>query len=346
MDWGDTVYVVAYHADGATPNPNRVGDAFGTNTNNDVRWSMSPTDRNITPASQSTSAFDGAQAVTIGLGAAPGTYTVTFVDGRTLDAGETRFGNKTATFTVAAQPDPIARYTLTGMDSVADGESANYTVAAWAADGSSPSRLRGADASLAGADARYVNNVVSVVVSGSGAENVTLRKGGEVWNLGANDAPRMLELDETETEGAFQMVVPPNTPRGQVTFTVLGEGAAVATVPAVSKTVTIGPPAFASSVMAAQVAGSNAIKVDWSPAEGNTGQIVIVVNRGDTTDYCLAADLGASAKTYTCSEASATYEGTAGATYVALVIALQSDGGFTLGNLPTVMLPAAASSGS
>ena len=251
FEWDDDIYVVAYHVDRVG---NRVSGDINDNTANNLGWSMSPSHARITPsraASSGANQFDGATKVQVKPGAPAGRYTITVVDGRT-GTGITKLSNLELSFTIADQPPGVASYTLTGMDSVVSG-SATYTVAALDANGGSPTLRPNNPAD--DDDDDYVNDKVSVVVTGNGASNVTLRQGGTIWNLGDNDAPRMLTLSGADANGTFQMVVPPNTPRGQVTFTVLGEGAAVATVPAVSKTVAIGPPAFASSVMAAQVAG-------------------------------------------------------------------------------------------
>ena len=91
--------------------------------------------------------------------------------------------------------------------------------------------------------------------------------------------------------------------------------------------------------------GSNAIKVDWSPLDaGVASHVVVVVNVNDDTDWCLTT-LGASADTHTCTPGKAA----AGSTYLALVIALHTGGGYTLGGIlptPTRVTLAAASSGS
>ena len=83
---------------------------------------------------------------------------------------------------------------------------------------------------------------------------------------------------------------------------------------------------------------TNAIKVDWSPDAGIDQQVVVVVNTLNTTDYCVMV-LPATATTHTCTPSKAA----AGATYLAVVIGLKPGGGYSLGNLPTVTLPAASS---
>ena len=338
FEWGDDIYVVGYHADAAG---NPVGDAIGTNTNNKVRWSMTPVDRNITPSSQTAAsganAFDGVQEVAIGLGAMARTYTVTFVDGRTdVDAAD-RLPNATAMFTVAEEPPGVDSYTVTGPSSVVDG-SATYTVSALDANGGSP-QLRATDTALAGADADYVNNKVRVFVSGSGAQNVILLRNGVLWEADANGNRPALELDVADAMETFSMEVLPGTARGEVIFTVRGEGPAVATVRSARHSVTIGPEPFASSVTAEQCwryqchQGGLESAGRQHRAGGDCGQ------RGGY-DGLLSDDGG-----HRRGDLHLHGHGrTAGATYVALVIALHAGGdGYTLGNVVRVILPAASS---
>ena len=63
--------------------------------------------------------------------------------------------------------------------------------------------------------------------------------------------------------------------------------------------------------------------------------MAVVVNVADDTDYCLDTLPGLDASTYTCAGR------TAGATYVALLIVLLPDGGYTLANIVRFDLPAA-----
>ena len=64
--------------------------------------------------------------------------------------------------------------------------------------------------------------------------------------------------------------------------------------------------------------------------------MAVVVNAADDTDYCLDTLAGLEASSYTCAGR------TAGQTYVALLIVLLPDGGYTLANIVRFELPAAA----
>ena len=77
------------------------------------------------------------------------------------------------------------------------------------------------------------------------------------------------------------------------------------------------------------------IALSWTPPAAGTSQVAVVVNVADDTDYCLDTLPGLDASTYTCAGR------TAGATYVALLIVLLPDGGYTLANIVRFDLPAA-----
>ena len=77
------------------------------------------------------------------------------------------------------------------------------------------------------------------------------------------------------------------------------------------------------------------IALSWTPPAAGASQVAVVVNVADDTDYCLDTLPGLDASTYTC-------EGrTAGQTYVALLIVLLPDDGYTLANIVRFDLPAA-----
>ena len=59
-----------------------------------------------------------------------------------------------------------------------------------------------------------------------------------------------------------------------------------------------------------------------------------MVNAADDTDYCLETLAGLGASRYACADR------TAGQTYVALLIVLLPDGGYTLANIVRFELPA------
>ncbi len=79
------------------------------------------------------------------------------------------------------------------------------------------------------------------------------------------------------------------------------------------------------------------VVLSWTPPAAGASQVAVVVNIADDTDYCLDTLPGLDASTYTCADR------TAGATYVALLIVLLPDGGYTLANIVRFDLPAAGS---
>ena len=78
----------------------------------------------------------------------------------------------------------------------------------------------------------------------------------------------------------------------------------------------------------AATSASGVVSINWSPADNATSQVVIAVNATDDTDFCLALK-GSSDASHTCPGL------TAGTAYVILVIALDGQGGYTLGNVVT-----------
>ena len=77
------------------------------------------------------------------------------------------------------------------------------------------------------------------------------------------------------------------------------------------------------------------IALSWTPPAAGASQVAVVVNAADDTDYCLDTLPGLDASSYTCARR------TAGQTYVALLIVLLPDGGYTLANIVRFELPAA-----
>ena len=77
------------------------------------------------------------------------------------------------------------------------------------------------------------------------------------------------------------------------------------------------------------------IELSWTPPAAGASQVAVVVNIADDTDYCLDTLPGLDASSYTCADR------TAGQTYVALLIVLLPDGGYTLANIVRFDLPAA-----
>ena len=76
------------------------------------------------------------------------------------------------------------------------------------------------------------------------------------------------------------------------------------------------------------------IELTWTPPAAGTSQVAVVVNAADDTDYCLETLAGLGASRYSCADR------TAGQTYVALLIVLLPDGGYTLANIVRFELPA------
>ena len=77
------------------------------------------------------------------------------------------------------------------------------------------------------------------------------------------------------------------------------------------------------------------IALSWTPPAAGASQVAVVVNVADDTDYCLDTLPGLDASSYTCAGRRT------GATYVALLIVLLPDGGYTLANIVRFDLPAA-----
>ena len=94
-------------------------------------------------------------------------------------------------------------------------------------------------------------------------------------------------------------------------------------------------PGTVLDLAAAVGADPGTIELSWTPPAAGTAQVAVVVNIADDTDYCLDTLPGIDASSYTCAGR------TAGATYVALLIVLLPDGGYTLANIVRLDLPAA-----
>ena len=127
---------------------------------------------------------------------------------------------------------------------------------------------------------------------------------------------------------------------GMVTITGVAAGSATITVMATdpdgasdSQTIAVmveAPPMFSEPTgVMATVDAAGVPTVTWTPGDAATSQVVIVVNAADDTDYCLGVVAG-DASSHTCTDAL-----TSGATYVVLVIALDGQGGYELGNVAT-----------
>ena len=96
-------------------------------------------------------------------------------------------------------------------------------------------------------------------------------------------------------------------------------------------------PGTVLDLAAAVGADPGTIELSWTPPAAGTAQVAVVVNAADDTDYCLDTLPGLDASSYTCAGRRA------GQTYVALLIVLLPDGGYTLANIVRFDLPAPAS---
>ena len=193
---------------------------------------------------------------------------------------------------------PAENYALSGPAYIplAAFSSAEYTVTITDANGNPPTG----------------ENEVSIVVQGVNTSDVT---GGGVQMAGA---------DGTVT---FSIRVPFGAMQGdQAAIGVLVDGEVKA-----SMIVTFGDapvPGFsAPSAVAVAVDDAGVPTVTWMAGDSADSQVVIVVNAADDTDYCLGVVAG-DASSHTCTDAL-----TSGASYVVLVIALDGQGGYMLGNV-------------
>ena len=82
---------------------------------------------------------------------------------------------------------------------------------------------------------------------------------------------------------------------------------------------------FSGPTNVAASAADGTITVTWTPGTAAASQVIVVVNVVDDTDYCLEVDATGVANLYQCAGR------TEGETYVALVIALDGEGGYALG---------------
>ena len=94
-------------------------------------------------------------------------------------------------------------------------------------------------------------------------------------------------------------------------------------------TATPQPPAFSAPSGVDAMSASGIVTISWTPGDSAMSQVVIAVNAADDTDYCLAVKAG-DASSHTCDEAL-----TVGTSYVLLVIALDGQGNYMLGNIAT-----------
>ena len=94
-------------------------------------------------------------------------------------------------------------------------------------------------------------------------------------------------------------------------------------------TATAQPPAFSAPTNVAATSSGGTITVTWTPGAQAASQIIVAVNSVDDTDYCLQLDPSGTLASHNCGDL------TVGATYVVLVIALDGQGEYMLGNVET-----------
>ena len=125
---------------------------------------------------------------------------------------------------------------------------------------------------------------------------------------------------------------------GMVTITGVAAGAATITVTAMDAAgesatqtiaVTVEAAEFTAPTSVAATSASGTITVNWMPGDLAASQVIIVVNATDDTDYCLHVDTSGTLAMHECPRL------TAGQTYVVLVIALDAQGNYMLGNVET-----------
>ena len=199
---------------------------------------------------------------------------------------------------------PLATYEVTGPDNIESGTSQTFTVMALDSLGNPAQFATGQQVT------------VDVFVEGSAKNSVT------VFGVPAGG----LDLAD-DGEASFRIRAASDAVDGEITIVVSG----VATIDEATKTVTIGtapvPDFSAPSTVAVAVDNAGVPTVTWTAGDSAASQVVIVVNAADDTDYCLGVVAG-DASSHTCTDAL-----TSGASYVVLVIALDGQGGYMLGNV-------------
>ena len=88
-------------------------------------------------------------------------------------------------------------------------------------------------------------------------------------------------------------------------------------------------PVFSAPTMVAATSSSGTVTVTWTPGAQTASQIIIAVNAADTTDYCWHVDTSGTLASHDCENL------TVGANYVLLVIALDAQSEYLVGNVET-----------
>ena len=86
---------------------------------------------------------------------------------------------------------------------------------------------------------------------------------------------------------------------------------------------------FSAPTNVAATSSGGTITVTWTPGAQAASQVIVAVNSADDTDFCLHVDTSGTLASHDCPSH------TVGATYVVLVIALDGQGGYMLGNVGT-----------
>ena len=81
--------------------------------------------------------------------------------------------------------------------------------------------------------------------------------------------------------------------------------------------------------MVAATSSGGTITINWTPGANAASQVIVVVNTVDDTDFCLHVDTSGVLSEHECPNL------TAGQIYVVLVIALDGQGDYELGNVET-----------
>ena len=86
-------------------------------------------------------------------------------------------------------------------------------------------------------------------------------------------------------------------------------------------------PVFSAPSNVAATSSGGTVTVTWMPGAQSASQVIVAVNNADDTDYCLHVDTSGTLDSHDCENL------TVGATYVVLLIALDGQGGYMLGNV-------------
>ena len=114
-----------------------------------------------------------------------------------------------------------------------------------------------------------------------------------------------------------------------VTATDMAGAMATQTIMVTVEAVVPEPTMFTAPTSVAAESSNGTITVTWMPGDLAVSQVIVAVNASDDTDYCLHVDTSGMLAEHECPNL------TAGQTYVVLIIALDDQGGYQLGNVVT-----------